>query len=181
LQEAAVNGFFMFGTFSIFWSTLIFYIARPVYRWGTREAGLLAIFGLFGALAAPLIGRLADRFSDRHLVLIGLLLETLAFLLLMAGGQFVVLLVLSIILLDVGNQFGQVSNQTRVQNLGEHISNRTNTVFMFSYFLDGSLGSLLGTTMWQQAGWLGVTAAGLVFQLLAYIAHLLIFRPKKAL
>lgn len=181
LQEASVNGFFMFGTFSIFWSTLIFYIARPVYRWGTREAGLLAIFGLFGALAAPLIGRLADRFSDRHLVLIGLLLETLAFLLLMAGGQFVVLLVLSIILLDVGNQFGQVSNQTRVQNLGEHISNRTNTVFMFSYFLDGSLGSLLGTTMWQQAGWLGVTAAGLVFQLLAYIAHLLIFRPKKAL
>lgn len=180
LREAASNGFFMFGTFSLFWSTLIFYISSPVYHWGTREAGLLAIFGLFGALAAPLIGRLADRFSDRWLVLIGLLLETLAFIILMVGGQYIGLLVLSIILLDVGNQFGQVSNQTRVQNLGERISNRTNTVFMFSYFLGGSFGSLVGTLMWQSAGWFGVTAVGLVFQLCAYLCHFIIFHPKKA-
>lgn len=180
LQEAAANSFFMFGTFSIFWSTLIFYISSPVYHWGTREAGLLAIFGLFGALAAPLIGRLADRFSDRNLVLIGLLLQTAAFLLLLFGAQYIVLLVLSIILLDVGNQFGQVANQTRVQNLGEHISNRTNTVFMFSYFIGGSLGSLLGTTLWQTAGWLGVTGLGLVFQALAYLCHGVIFRPRRS-
>ena len=30
-----------------------------------------------------------------------------------------VLLILAIIVLDIGTQFGQVANQTRVQNLGE--------------------------------------------------------------
>lgn len=45
LREAAVSGFFMFGTFSIFWSTLIFYISSPAYNWGTFEAGILAILG----------------------------------------------------------------------------------------------------------------------------------------
>lgn len=43
-----------------------------------------------------------------------------------------VLLILAIIVLDIGTQFGQVANQTRVQNLGEEASNRNNTVFMFS-------------------------------------------------
>ena len=43
-----------------------------------------------------------------------------------------VLLILAIIVLDIGTQFGQVANQTRVQNLGRKASNRNNTVFMFS-------------------------------------------------
>lgn len=51
LREASINGFFMFGTFSIFWSTLIFYLSSPAYHWGTREAGILAIFGLAGAVS----------------------------------------------------------------------------------------------------------------------------------
>ena len=54
-----------------------------------------------------------------------------SFILLFLGGTHVVLLILAIIVLDIGTQFGQVANQTRVQNLGE-ASNRNNTVFMFS-------------------------------------------------
>lgn len=67
LREAAINGFFMFGTLSIFWSTLIFYMASPAYRLGSGTVGLLAILGAAGALAAPIIGRLADA---NHLALL---------------------------------------------------------------------------------------------------------------
>ncbi|EOS7903590.1 MFS transporter [Enterococcus hirae] len=179
LREASISGFFMFGTFSIFWSTLIFYISSPVYHWGTFEAGILAIFGLSGAVAAPIVGRLSDSYSERKIVGMGLAMQTLSFvaLLLVAGSHLVVLLV-AIILLDVGNQFGQVANQTRVQGLGEAASNRNNTVFMFMYFIGGATGSLLGTTMWQQFGWLGVTLTGLAFQLCAYICQYIIFQKR---
>ncbi|OQO42091.1 MFS transporter permease [Enterococcus hirae] len=178
LREASISGFFMFGTFSIFWSTLIFYISSPVYHWGTFEAGILAIFGLSGAVAAPIVGRLSDSYSERKIVGMGLAMQTLSFVALLVAGSHLVVLLVAIILLDVVNQFGQVANQTRVQGLGEAASNRNNTVFMFMYFIGGATGSLLGTTMWQQFGWLGVTLTGLAFQLCAYICQYIIFQKR---
>ncbi|EMF0170308.1 MFS transporter [Enterococcus hirae] len=178
LREASISGFFMFGTFSIFWSTLIFYISSPVYHWGTFEAGILAIFGLSGAVAAPIVGRLSDSYSERKIVGMGLAMQTLSFVALLVAGSHLVVLLVAIILLDVGNQFGQVANQTRVQGLGEAASNRNNTVLMFMYFIGGATGSLLGTTMWQQFGWLGVTLTGLAFQLCAYICQYIIFQKR---
>lgn len=178
LREAAVSGFFMFGTFSIFWSTLIFYISSPVYHWGTFEAGVLAIFGLAGALAAPIVGKLSDQYAQRTIVWMGLLMQTVSFIILHFLAAHIFALVLSIVLLDVGNQFGQVANQTRVQNLGEQVSNRNNTVFMFSYFIGGAFGSFLGTTMWGVAGWSGVTLTALLFQALAIIFHFGVFRKQ---
>lgn len=178
LRESAFNGFFMFGTFSIFWSTLIFYISSPVYHWGTFEAGILAIFGLSGAVAAPIVGRLADSYSERKIISMGLWMQTLSFVLLLIGGDHLTLLLFAIILLDVGNQFGQVSNQARVQGLGEEASNRNNTIFMFMYFIGGATGSLVGTTMWEHFGWMGVTLAGLAFQACAYFCQLVLFRKK---
>ncbi|EOS7966243.1 MFS transporter [Enterococcus hirae] len=178
LREASISGFFMFGTFSIFWSTLIFYISSPVYHWGTFEAEILAIFGLSGAVAAPIVGRLSDSYSERKIVGMGLAMQTLSFVALLVAGSHLVVLLVAIILLDVGNQFGQVANQTRVQGLGEAASNRNNTVFMFMYFIGGATGSLLGTTMWQQFGWLGVTLTGLAFQLCAYICQYIIFQKR---
>lgn len=178
LREAAISGFFMFGTFSIFWSTLIFYISSPAYHWGTFEAGILAIFGLSGAVAAPIVGRLADSYSERKIVGMGLAMQTISFIALFIAGDYLVVLLLAIILLDVGNQFGQVANQTRVQGLGEAASNRNNTIFMFMYFIGGSAGSLLGTSMWQQYGWTGVTLAGIVFQLCAFFFQYVVFREK---
>ena len=89
-----------------------------------------------------------------------------------------VLLILAIIVLDIGTQFGQVANQTRVQNLGEEASNRNNTVFMFFYFIGGSLGSLIGTLMWQNYGWSGVTLTGIV-PIVRIIFHFMLFCSQK--
>ncbi|MGL9894379.1 MFS transporter [Enterococcus mundtii] len=179
LREAAINGFFMFGTFSLFWSTLIFYISSPAYGWGTFEAGILAIFGLSGAVAAPIVGRLADSYSERRIVGMGLVMQTISFLALFIAGDYVAVLLVAIILLDVGNQFGQVANQSRVQGLGEATSNRNNTIFMFMYFIGGATGSLLGSMMWQHYGWVGVTVTGLIFQLCAFFFQAIIYPDKR--
>ncbi|MGC2951913.1 hypothetical protein ACPTI3_14060, partial [Enterococcus faecium] len=59
----------------------------------------------------------------------GLVMQTISFIPLLVGGSHLAILLLAIILFEVGNQFGQVANQTRVQGLGEAASNRNNTVF----------------------------------------------------
>ncbi|WP_416354205.1 MFS transporter [Agrilactobacillus fermenti] len=177
LRESAINGFLMFGTFSIFWSTLVFYIAAQ-YHQGSGMVGLLALLGAGGALAAPIIGRFADEMAPRKIVGIGLVLQTLSFLLLLVLGQHLAALIVAIILLDVGNQCGQVANQTRVQNLGEAVSNRNNTVFMFSYFIGGASGSLLGTLAWEHAAWFGVCLLALGYQVVGLLLHYLVYQER---
>lgn len=176
LREAALNGFFMFGSFSAFWTSLIFLLETPIYNMGTREAGLFGLAGVAGALAAPMIGKTADKKSPRFTVGIGVILSTFAYLCFTLFGYNIWGLIIGVIVLDLGNQCGQVSNQARVQALGDSARNRNNTVFMFSYFIGGAAGSFLGTLCWQHYGWFGVCMVGLSFQFAALIAHFLIYR-----
>ncbi|MBP2032754.1 putative MFS family arabinose efflux permease [Clostridium algifaecis] len=176
LREAAVNGFFMFASFSIFWTSLIFLLETPAYGMGTMEAGLFGLFGVTGALAAPLIGKNADKKSPRFTVGIGVILSSTAYICFLVFGYHIWGLMLGAIILDLGNQCGQVSNQARVQLLKDETRSRNNTVFMFSYFVGGAVGSFFGTLCWQNFGWYGVCGVGLIFQSLAIIAHFLIYR-----
>lgn len=176
LRESALNGFFMFGSFSAFWTSLIFLLETPHFHMGPREAGLFGLAGVAGALAAPVIGKAADRKSPRYTVGAGALLSTLAYLLFAFFGFRIGGLIAGVILLDLGNQCGQVSNMARVQALGDGARSRNNTVFMFSYFIGGAAGSFLGTLGFQHFGWYGVCAVGLAFQLAALVIHFGIYR-----
>ena len=176
LRESALNGFFMFGSFSAFWTSLIFLLETPHYHMGAREAGLFGFAGAAGALAAPLIGKAADRKSPRFTVGIGVLLSTLAYLCFSFFGFTLWGLIVGVIVLDLGNQCGQVSNMARVQALGDSMRSRNNTVYMFSYFIGGAAGSFLGTLFFQHFGWHGVCTVGLSFQLAAILTHFLIYR-----
>lgn len=171
LREAALNGFFMFGSFNIFWTSLIFLLKSPVYNLGSKEAGLFGLAGAAGAGAAPLIGKLGDRKSPTFVVGIGVLLSTFAYLIFSFLGFKIWGLIIGVILLDLGNQFGQVSNQARIQLLGDQSRSRNTTIFMFSYFIGGAAASFLGTLCWQYFGWFGVCLLGLTFQIIAVIIH----------
>jgi predicted MFS family arabinose efflux permease len=179
LRESALNGFFMFGSFSAFWTSLVFLLETPHYHMGAREAGLFGFAGVAGALAAPLIGKAADQKSPRFTVGIGVILSTLAYLFFSFFGFHIWGLIVGVIVLDLGNQRGQVSNMARVQALGDRARSRNNTVFMFSYFIGGAAGSFLGTLSFQNFGWYGVCAVGLAFQLAAILIHFLVYRRQE--
>ncbi|MFL0252510.1 MFS transporter [Clostridium neuense] len=178
LREAAVNGALMFGSFSIFWTSLIFLLQSSIYKMGTREAGLFGLIGVVGASAAPVIGRLADKKSPEFVVGIGVLLSTVAYIIFFFLGYKLLGLIVGVILLDLGNQTGQVSNQARIQALGDEARSRINTVFMVSYFLGGASGSYLASISFQYSGWTGVCVVGIVFQLVAILFHFGVYRRK---
>ncbi len=167
LREASFIGAMEFGAFSAFWSTLAFFLARPPYRFGSEVTGLFGLVGIAGALAAPIIGRLADRRSPRGVVGIAVWITALAFMLFAAVGGVISGLVAGVILLDLGVQAAQVSNQARIYRLEPNAHSRVNTVYMVTYFIGGSVGSVLGSQAWGVGAWPGVCVVGAGMLLLA--------------
>ena len=167
LREVGFFGAMAFGAFNVFWVTLAFFLATPPYHYGSEVAGLFGLVGVAGALAASVIGKLADRMEARYLTGIALLITLSSFLVMGLIGHWLWGLAIGVILLDLGTQGAHVSNQTRIYRLSAHIRNRANTVYMVPYFIGGSLGSFLGTYSWSLAGWTGVCITGGVLLLLA--------------
>lgn len=178
LQGSAINGFCLFGVSNVLWSTLAFYLADQ-YHLGSGVAGLLGLLGITGVLFASIIGRLVDTYSPRMTIGLGILFSTLAFVIFAFIGQLFIGLIVGIVLLDLGTQFGQVSNRAIVQSLSLEASSRNNSVFMFSYFLGGSLGTFFATLAWSHLGWVGVCSVAAVFLILALLGHLLLKEPQK--
>jgi predicted MFS family arabinose efflux permease len=180
LREASINGALMFGAFSAFWTSLIFLLRTPVFGMGSREAGLFGLAGIGGALIAPIVGRLADRRGARFTVGIGVLLSSASYLIFFFAGKTLAGLIAGVILLDLGNQSGQVSNQARIQALSDEMRSRINTVFMVSYFVGGAVGSTLSSLLWDLMEWNGVCLAGGGMLILALFFHFIFYLPGAA-
>lgn len=170
LREACLIGGALFGSFSAFWTTLVFLLSNPPYHYGSQAAGLFGLVGAAGALAAPLAGRLSDRLGPRAVIGMAAAVTVTSWCAFWALGHHLWGLMIGVILLDLGVQAAQVANQTRVLGLVPGAQSRINTVYMIGYFCGGSLGSLIGAYAWSRWDWPGVCAAGLALSLLALAA-----------
>ncbi len=82
LREAALLSAILFSAFSVFWTTLVFFLETPPYHYGSGVAGLFGRVGAVGALSAPFIRPLADRYGARRQGLFGLLIRVASFVVL---------------------------------------------------------------------------------------------------
>ncbi len=171
LREAAMTGAALFAGFSIFWSTLTLLLAGAPFHLGPQAAGLFGIVGAAGALAAPLAGKSADRRGPRAVVSLSIGLVAVSFIVFAVSGASITGLVIGVIVLDVGVQAAQISNQSRIYALKPEARSRVNTVYMVCYFIGGALGSAVSAIVWPLFGWVGVSIAGLVFTALAAWSH----------
>jgi predicted MFS family arabinose efflux permease len=171
LRRSALVGAAIFASFSVFWTTLTFYLAGPAYHYGSDVAGFFGLIGALGALAAPLAGKVADTRGPRYAITVGIGLALASYVLLGVGGGYLAGLVLGVILLDVGVQSAHISNQTLVFSLRPEARSRLNTVYMTGYFTGGSVGSVIGGLAWMHFGWPGVCAVGGAFVVLALALH----------
>jgi len=170
LRLHALLGALTFAAFSVFWSTLALYLQSLPEQYGPQVAGLFGVMGVAGALAAPLVGRYADVRGDRRINALAIGVLLLSFGVMWPLGRWLWGIALGVVLLDMGTQANQISNQTRVYALRPEARSRLNTLYMVTYFAGGAGGSWLGTTAWTQAGWTGVCAAGATLCMVALLA-----------
>lgn len=179
LRLASVRGALGFGAFSVFWTTLTFHLEQPPFFAGSDVAGSLGLFGIAGALAASYVGGLSGKVNKNIIILAAIILMILSWILFGLWGSSYVGLILGILILDMGLQGMHVTNQTIVFSSHPEAANRLNTVYMVSYFVGGSLGTLIGGRAWGAYGWTGVVWTGTILVALCLLVHLLFCRKKK--
>ncbi len=167
LSRPSFVGAMVFASFSVFWTTLAFFLETPPYHWGAEGAGMFGLIGLSGALAAPLVGRLSDRRGPRFATGVSLAVALASWVVFAAFGRSLAGLVAGVVLLDVGIQSAHVSNLARIHALDPAARSRRNTIYMVAYFAGGAIGTFLGVRAWARFGWAGVCVAGAGFLVLA--------------
>jgi predicted MFS family arabinose efflux permease len=179
LRESSVIGALIFASFSCFWTTLAFLLSSH-YGLGAGIAGSFGVIGAAGAMVAPLAGRLADKRGTRWVLTAAMTLLALSYVLLWAAERsslsfmlHIAALVIGVIVLDIGAQLAQVSNQTRIFGLVPSARSRLNTVYMTIYFIGGAVGSSLSTVAWGHWRWNGVCGLALGMIALAGVWHAL--------
>lgn len=173
LRLSAFRGALGFAGFSAFWITLVFHLEEAPFHAGSAVAGSFGLIGAVGALAASAVGKVAKRVSTYTIILVAIFMLLASWIIFYFGGYTYFGLILGVILIDLGLQSMHISNQSSFFALNIGATNRLNTVYMFSYFAGGSLGSYLASQAWKYFKWDGVVFTGLCCTLLVLIAHLL--------
>lgn len=178
LRGSSLNAFCMFGIANLFWSTLAFLLAK-YYGYDSAVAGSMGLLGIVSIFAAPFIGRMVDKYSPRTNIQISWWFGVIAYIIFAIFTRSIYMLMIGIVILDLSTQFSQVTNQAIIQSLSRKSNSRNNSIFMFSYFLGGSLGTLIGIDVWGHFGWYGVIVSAVIFLAIALINYFWHGVPKK--
>ena len=164
LQRRAAYQGILFAVFNIFWTAAPLML-RDRFHFTQQDIAVFAFAGAGGALAAPVLGRLADRgFTPVATLCCMLLVITAA-----AASDWAVaigsvaILLLAAIALDAAAQGNQIISQRVIYGIDPAARGRLNAAYMTVVLLSGSLGSLLGGFVYARGGWLStmIVAAAL--------------------
>jgi hypothetical protein len=127
--------------------------------------GLSGLIGMLGVCTAPLVGRCVGRLIPRTGVLIGIFITASSQLIVMGAGMAnIAAVIISIFLLDIGQQMQQVSNHMRVYGISDLARARLNACYIISIFIGTffqkreliarqAMGSKVGTRVYTIGGY----------------------------
>jgi predicted MFS family arabinose efflux permease len=163
LRRRAWHGACAFACFSVLWTTVAFLLSGAPYHYSSAVIGLFGLVGAGGILAANLAGRLADAERSGSATLVAGVLVTASFGVLWFGHTSLAALIVGIVVLDVGTQGMQITNQALIYALRPDARSRINSAYMVCYFIGGAVGSLTAGVIYGSDGWGGVCLLGAGF------------------
>ena len=169
LRIYSIRAGIAFGSFLAMWSCLAFKMGQAPFYADSDVIGILGLCGIAGASTASLVGKYVKKVGIRNFNFIGCGLILLAWASLYFCGNTYAGIIAGVLLIDIGMQCIQLSNQTSIFDICPSASNRVNTIFMTTYFTGGSLGTFLAGSCWQTWGWVGVAGIGTVLTLLSLL------------
>lgn len=175
----ALHAGLAFGSLMSVWSCMAFHISGAPFHASSETVGMLGMCGVAGALASMNIGKYLSRFGLAKFSVAGAILQIMAWLCMGFFGNSYAGLIVGIILLDIGLQCQQLSNQSACMAELPEASSRVNTIFMTIYFIFGAMGTMLSGLAWNWMGWTGVSAIGLAFAITSLIITYLIL-PRRS-
>jgi predicted MFS family arabinose efflux permease len=177
LQLRASYQFFLFGAFSLFWTTVPLLLSGPAFRMSQNGIALFALVGGAGVVAAPTAGRLADKGLSQAATALAIIIVAAAFLVtsfVHAGTHLgLALLVSAAILLDFGMTANLTLGQRAIFVLGAQWRSRLNGLYMSAFFAGGAIGSALGGWAYAAGGWPLTSWVGFGFPIAALVLFII--------
>ena len=172
LRISSLRAGIAFGSFLALWTSLAFKMEQAPFFAGNNIVGLLGLCGIAGALTASYIGNYVHVLGVKRLNYIGCGLIFAAWFSLYSGQNSYVGIIIGIFIIDIGMQCIQLSNQTTIFSLNPKAANRINTIFMTTYFIGGSIGTLLAGIFWHWFGWQGVVGTGITLATCSFMINI---------
>ncbi|WFO20685.1 MFS transporter [Pseudoalteromonas sp. H100] len=167
----------MFASFSLFWTTVPVVLARE-YGFSQTQIALFALVGAAGAVAAPIVGRLADKGYTYEMSLLAKVIALLCFLpSLFDLPSGIIILALTGVLIDFAVQANMVLGQRVIYSLEPQSRARLNAIYMTSIFLGGAVGSLIASSLYEFGGWGSIALVAAAMPLIALIGF--VYSAKK--
>jgi predicted MFS family arabinose efflux permease len=160
LRQRMALGAVGFGCFSVLWTSLAFVLSGSPYHYGNATIGLFGLAGVAGASIAPVAGRLADRGHGRLAATAALVILLASWGLLALGKSSLAALIAGIVVLDLGVQGLQISNQSTIYALDAEARSRLTTAYIVAMFLGGAALSAVTSALYASSGWGAVCVLG---------------------
>ncbi|WP_179374837.1 MFS transporter [Winogradskyella wichelsiae] len=172
VRLAALRGGLGFAGLSIFWTTFVF-LMEDHFGYGSDVTGAFGLFGVIGALAAAVVGKLNDKFNKNKIIIFSALLIIFSWVIFYLSGNSLIGLAIGVILVDLGLQILHITNQNIIFSKNPEARNRVNTIYMVGFFIGGALGTTLGAFAWEHYAWKGVSVLGILISVAILLTQLL--------
>jgi predicted MFS family arabinose efflux permease len=160
IRRRAFFGGLAFAAFSVLWTTVAFLLSGTPYHYSDTVIGLFGLVGAAGALCATAAGNMADRGHAKAASITFAAAILVSFVATYLGRHSLGWLIVGIIVLDIGVQGLQVTNQSIIYTIAPAMRSRVNSSYMVCYFAGGAIGSAVAATVYSSAGWAGVCVVG---------------------
>lgn len=152
--------FGLMGVFVSMYNYLGFLLAASPYALSPLQISHVFYAYLFGAVASPVAGALADRFGRARVLLSGVALMTLGVLLTLPRA--LASIVVGVVLLTIGFFTAHSVASSWVGRLATQAKGHASSLYLLGYYLGSSLLGAGGGWFLQNTGWAGLVASMLV-------------------
>jgi len=177
LRRRAWLGGVNFAAFSALWTTLAFELSGAPFHYSSGRIGLSALLGIPGVFAPNAAGHQDDTNRSQRPTTIASIVITVAYVILLIGRHDIWILGIGIVVLDIGIQGIQITNQAVIYKIAPEMRSRTNGVYMMCYFTGGALGSFAAGFAYSHFSWPGVTGLGILLGVLLTVPSLVWREP----
>ena len=161
-------GFSQFFAFIGFFTYIPFYASGDLFDLTVTQISLLYLTYAFGIFSAPLAGFLSDKIGRRTTMAAGHVIGGIGILLTLWPS--VPFLLIGSSLLTLGNFASQSATTAYVTDIAVKSRGAATSLYLFFFYVGGSLGAWLPGFFWNDFGWYGlvfITASMIVLALLS--------------
>lgn len=144
-----------FATFTATWLALALHLTSDAMGYGTDVVGYLAAIAAVSIVSTPRLGRWADKVGPRRARWIVAVVQVAGVSLFYPLGFNLWALLVPLVLVNMVGPTVDVTGRMMFLSLAPEIRTRLTTFYIVCMFVGGALGSVLGTAIYDAAGWGG--------------------------